>query len=154
MRSWLGCASSIARGRRHLRLGRTPKLVALGYAVLGLCASANQKHEVFPFFSWFLFPVTPNRVTHYELSPRPTLSSLGRTHQMDLHVLQQELGAALERGDTVTTSTMLSRLKRNFLACPSRFAVVRTEYEPTARWSTGAVYSSRTIAEFTCRDEP
>jgi hypothetical protein len=122
--------------------------------VLGLCAGANQKHEVFPFFSWFLFPLTPNRVTQYELAPPPTLTNLGRTHQMDLHVLEQELGSALERRDTVATPTLLRRLERNFLVCPSHFAVVRTDYEPRTRWTTGAVHSSHTLAELSCPNQP
>jgi hypothetical protein len=137
--------------RRGLRLGRVPKLVAAGYAVLGLGASANQGYEVFPFFSWFLFPLTPNYVTRYELTPLPALSALGRLHQMDMHVLLQEFGAALDGRDPLTSATLRGRLEGNFFVLPCQYAIARTEYEPIARWITGEAKMSRTVAEFTCQ---
>lgn len=146
--------SARPRRKRALRLGRMPKLVAIGYSLLGLCASANRQYEVFPFFCWFLFPITPSHVTRYELTPIPMLSALGRLHPTDLHVLIQDLGAALDRNDVATTTALRLRLERNFLVCPSHFAVTRTEYDPLARWATGTSDSSRALAEFTCHQNP
>lgn len=140
--------------KNTLRLGPVPKLVAFGYALLGVCASANDKYEVFPFFSWFLFPLTPNRVVRYELTPMPRLSELGRLHRMDLYVLTQELGARVEQDDRVAISQLRLRLEYNFLEPPCRYTLARTEYEPTARWTRGTSLTWQGLGEFTCRQGP
>lgn len=130
-----------------------PIVVSLGYAVLGLCASAAEKFEVFPFFSWFLFALTPNQIVQYELTPSPQLSALGTLHDVDLHVLLQRLGRALEARDH-EAELLRRRLESNFFVSPCRYVVTRTEFDPAARWLHGTIQSEVKIAEYTCLQRP
>ncbi len=136
-----------------LRLGRTPVVVPLCYAVLGLCASAAEKFEVFPFFSWFLFAVTPNQIIQYELTPSPQLSALGTLLVVDLHVLVQRFGRALETKDR-HAEQLRRRLESNFFVSPCDYVVTRTESDPIARWLDGTIESRQRVAEFPCLEGP
>lgn len=139
---------------RRLRLGRWPALIAATYAALGLSASANDKYEVFPFFSWFLFPVTPNQVTRFELATTATKTRLAEVLSMDLEVLIQDLGHAVVSEDAERIAELRQRLESNFLGRPCRYAVKRHVYDPVAAWQGADAGAPQVIAEYSCPDNP
>lgn len=141
-------------GARPLRLGRWPAVLAGAYAALGLCASGNDKYEVFPFFSWFLFPITPNQVTRYELATSATKTRLAQALSMDLEVIVQSLGKAVAAQDAGRIVELRERLESNFLKSPCSYAVTRRTYDPLAAWLGTDAGVSQVIAEFSCLDNP
>lgn len=141
-------------GARPLRLGRWPTLLAAAYAVLGVCAAANDKHEVFPFFSWFLFPITPAQVTRYELTTSAAPTRLAEVLSMDREVIVQKLGKALAAHDVERIFELRQRLERNFLNGPCSYAVTRRTYDPVAAWLGTDTGVSQVIAEYSCLDNP
>lgn len=135
---------------QRLRLGKSPSRLAWMYALLGVCASVNQNYEVFPFFSWFLFPLTPHYVERYELSPKPSLTALGALHLTDLDQLVQRLGKAVDAGDQKQTLEVRSLLEQNFLMTPCGYRVVKLRYDPLARWGDASAVSQSNL-EFGCQ---
>lgn len=134
-----------------------------GYAILGLAAVAAPGYEVFPFFCWFLFPVTPNQVERYVLKverdrgvtfeppvPYESSKSFGSLrNSMDLQIAAQLLGAALERGDMHDATGARKRIEANFLNPPCAYSIAVASYEPIERWR-GSPAVVRAIDEFTC----
>ncbi len=110
------------------RYARAVCLVPFTYALLGLLALSAPNYEVFPFFSWFLFPVTPATVTRFGVQiQHPAGDSTNRwyeqdtslgvaRHSMDAQVLIQTLGSAVERKDLVSVHQMRSTFEGNFSA--------------------------------------
>lgn len=121
-----------------------------GYLVAGALAVLAPGFEVFPFFCWFLFPITPNTVQHYALELQTVGGqpvSAGTTFQtlhlvqdpqaMDVWVSTQALGKAQEAGDAATVDRIRRRLEANFLPAPSRYRLVKKTFDPLERWETG-----------------
>lgn len=132
------------------------------YLVAGFLAAAAPGFEVFPFFCWFLFPVTPNVETRYELMVErlgerrwsepvryQSLDLVEDPHAMDLWFSVQALGDALEAGEGATVADVRRRLELNFLPSPSRWGVDRVRFDPLERHRTGEVEERARIATFT-----
>jgi hypothetical protein len=138
-------------------------LVPFGYAVLGVAALAAPNYEVFPFFSWFLFPVTPTTVTrfavriqHGDQPPNRTAwfeedTALGVSrHSMDAQMLIQTLGNSVESKHTTAIHQTRSTFERNFLTGPCRYRLVKRSYDPLIRWTERTQSIDIVIATFEC----
>lgn len=136
----------------------------LVYAFLGLSSIAAHNHEVFPFFCWFLFPVTPNEVVRYGLelqaiAGRPLQPPVAyeawtdagvRRNSMDLQMAVQALGAAVAENDAGGVETLRSRIESNYLRAPCSYRLVRREYEPIVAWYDPSRQFEAPVAAFTC----
>jgi len=132
------------------------------YLVAGFLAAAAPGFEVFPFFCWFLFPVTPNVEERFELQVEQlgdrkwsepqsyqALHLVEDPFAMDLWVSVQALGRALEAGDESRVAAIRRRLEANFLPAPSRWGVDRVRFDPLERYRRGVVEDRVRVATFT-----
>ena len=137
-----------------------PRLGA-GYLALAIAATAAPGFEVFPFFCWFLFPVTPNVEARYELvvsqiggrpiqPPREyqTMDLVEDPMAMDLWIATQDLGRAAVAGDAARVQALRQRIELNFIPAPNRYALERVTYDPLERWRDGTVRDRQTVAEY------
>ena len=140
---------------------RLPQLGAL-YVVLGLLATMAPGFEVFPFFCWFLFPVTPNIETRYELvvseiggrslTPPAEYQSMDLVEDpmaMDLWIAVQDLGRAEENDDTDAVGRLRRRIELNFIPAPNRYRLDRVTFDPLERWRDETVRKRETVAAYT-----
>lgn len=147
-----------------------PRLLP-AYVFAGMLASAAPGFEVFPFFCWFLFPVTPTVETRYELeverlggqalaepTPFRKLHLVAEPHAMDAWTAIQALGRALRDEDPAEVTRLRRRLEANFLPGPSRYQVVEVVFDPMERWRGEADRGRRVLARFDaeggCREVP
>lgn len=133
------------------------------YALLGLLALPTQKHEILPFFCWFLFPVVQTRVERYGVEllqfdgsaivpvwvERSALLGNDRT-SMDLQVLIAALGAAVANNDTSRATELRRRLEANFLRLPCAYRLKLRRYDVLERFRGAAEPPSAHLASFTC----
>lgn len=140
-----------------------PRL-GLAYVVAGLLAATQPGFEVFPFFSWFLFPVVPGDDPRYELvvetlegvpvTPPRDIQALGYIDDpkaMDLWVTTQRLGRSLETGSATAALAVRRIVEGSFLCGDTRYAVEKVWFDPLERWETGAVRARTRIARFESR---
>ncbi len=134
------------------------------YAALGLMAIAARGYEVFPFFCWFLFPVTPNSVERFGLElevvrgerlEAPLLyerwrAAGARRNSMDLQVAVQQLGNAIEGQRPARVAELRQRIEGNFVDRPCAYAIVRQRYEPLDRWLAGDLGERQVVARYRC----
>jgi hypothetical protein len=146
--------------RTHRLLVALPTL----YVLLGLATIPAPRHEVFPFFCWFLFPVTPNEVTRYQLelsiasgTPLRKPTAIQSTelagkvrHSMDLQVAVQAFGDALVHGHNRRAETLRRRIEANFLPTPCAYRVKQVQYDPIERWHGATDASGGWSMEFVC----
>lgn len=114
---------------------------------MGLLAAPLPRHEIFPFFSWFLFPLTPSEEVSYALKVRQNngqkiesegwnqglLPFKGNNH-IDVHYLCQRLGRAYISNDFDEESAAMDILEQQYLKPPYVFDLVRITYHPVRRW--------------------
>lgn len=133
--------------------------VAIGYA-----GWFTPRHEVFPFTSWLLFSLVPDRITDYDLllhgsplypqnPPRPFNQSgalVRAPHSIVSYQLIQQLGDAVEKGDAPRAEALRQEIEEQFAAAPMTYDLVRLTYRPAARWSSGQLVSpARIVRSFT-----
>jgi len=121
------------------------------YCLGGFLALLTPAYEVFPVFSWFLFPLTPGDEIHYELrvyeyggvtvNP-PCLYQEGGgrfvgEHSIELFELIQSLGRATESKNDLGEQGVLLLLE-NYLKAPYQVELVNVSYSPVERWKTGS----------------
>jgi hypothetical protein len=147
---------------RYRSLRRLLPVALWTYIALGFAAAAAPGFEVFPFFCWFLFPLTPNVETRYELMVErmgdeawadpvnyQELDRVEDPHAMDLWVAVQALGAAIERDDEDAVPRARRMLEANFIPGPSRYGVDRVRFDPLVRFRTDEIEDRARIATFT-----
>ncbi len=155
------CRGAALRSLRGLRRGL--RWAALGYAVAALWGGLLVPgYEVFPFFSWFLFPLTPTTEVRYELVvteqggrrlPEPlTLRHFPPRAEplpVEAYYLVQSLGEALWRKDPSEVSHVRRLLDGPFLPSSCRYRILRVSGQPMdllrERW-----HHSRPLGEFAC----
>jgi hypothetical protein len=137
----------------------------LVYLALAVLAIPTRRHEVFPFFCWFLFPVTPNVQQQFVLRLRevdgtplpstPTYSQAGdwvtEPQSMDAYVAIQALGAAVTANDDSDVSRAWQTLCGNFLPGPSEVELLRVTQDPLQTWRGAPPLSAESIGSFRCR---
>lgn len=137
-----------------------PKLktrIAVGffiYMAVALAGLPTEKHEIFPFYAWILFPVTPNTVEQYRLEledtgttpfkPRP-----GAGDPIDYFAALQRLGSALAAGRTSDAERERRFLESNYLPPDTPYRLVRLRMDPAHYYRTGEAERSiiRTFRE-------
>ena len=152
------------RVKGWLRARRLSVALPALYVLLGLAAIPAPRHEVFPFFCWFLFPVTPNLVTRYQLElmvangeallePTPIQSAeISGKHRnsMDLQMAVQAFGDALVQRHLKRAELLRRRIEANFLPAPCAYRVRQVQYDPLERWYGSTQASDGWSVDFVC----
>ncbi|GAB4269695.1 MAG TPA: hypothetical protein DIU37_00110 [Opitutae bacterium] len=115
----------------------------------GLLALPLQKHELFPVFSWFLFPLTPHEEVQYALrvyeynnkvwNP-PILFREGRGHfkgagSIEFYEVLQNAGAAYNENNMERFNKNMQLLNA-YLITPYTVEIVQIAYDPLQYWKT------------------
>jgi hypothetical protein len=136
-------------------------LFLAGYFVLGLATVMLPQQEVFPVYSWFLFPLVPGQQTRYALRLREARGQKFATpllyqdaegfvvnpHSVTVDELVQQLGRAVEQGRTNEQQHICQVLERNHLPPQCQYELVTIIFDPLVRWRTGQ-YEVRPIAQY------
>ena len=117
----------------------------------GLFTLLTPQHEVFPLFSWFLFPLTPNpgtrpallledyRGTHYAapVAVEKADGVLTSAQAPAVFALTQELGRAVAVANESEVSRLRRILEGDYLPGPGRYALAEITYDPIERFRSG-----------------
>src|ERR1017187_2786034 len=123
-------------------------LFLAGYFVLGLATVLLPRQEVFPVYSWFLFPLLPGQQTRYALrlqeargqrltSPllyQDAEGFVANPHSVTVDELVQQLGLAVEKARTDEQRRLRQVLEKNPLPAPCREERVAITFDPRVRW--------------------
>lgn len=134
------------------------------YLGLALLAIPTRRHEIFPFFCWFLFPLTPNVEVHFVLRVReaagtplphaPPYAEAGpwvkEPHSMDAYVAIQTLGNAITRHDSASAGRAWRLLSGNFIAAPCDAELLRVTADPLELWRGGSPRHTESVAQLKC----
>jgi hypothetical protein len=138
-------------------------LYILATPVLGIIGLATSPHkEIYPFFSWFLFALTPGHKTSYQIqihatrdatlpTPLPYTQAKGYVptpHAITVRELTQRLAKAIEKGDLDAQNTARSLLERHHLYPGTTYSIHRTEYDPLLVWQGKQEPITELIATF------
>jgi hypothetical protein len=128
----------------------------------GLGVLVMPAHEVFPLFSWFLFPLTPNspqvrpvlQLEEYQghryepACPMESVREVVPPAQAPTVVrLAQDLARAVAAGDEKGIALARQKLETNFLTGTGRYALAELSYDPIERLH-GGPERARTLREF------
>jgi hypothetical protein len=144
---------------RRLKLGMVLFVALVFFG--GLASGPRRNNETFPFYSWFLFSLTPQakdkyaiKVTQYgphRFKParfyEHLVGVLGQPHSPTAHKIIQRLGEAVKRGDEEEVAKQRRLLEDNFMPGPSQYWLAEIFYDPVVRYKTGAVEEKR-LREF------
>ena len=119
--------------------------------IFGILSAPTPKHEVFPFFCWFLFSITPGpgihysiEITHQEnepLSPSqpfqksPLVQFFESSTNADRII--QNLGRAIEDGNEEEIERFRDLLENNYFRSPVRYRVLKNKRDPLQYQRTG-----------------
>ena len=122
----------------------------------------NARHELFPFYSWFLFSLVPQpdaavyemliheapagQVFDPPIASRKANEGLLRSpHSVDLFRTVQELGRAAQARDAAACDRLRAGVERRFrVTGPVRYEIVKQTYDNAiARWSSREVAPHR-----------
>ncbi len=124
-------------------------LYILATPVLGIIGLITSPHkEIYPFFSWFLFALTPSYKTSYQIhihatrdialpTPLPYTQAQGYVptpQAITVRELTQRLGKAIEKGDLHTQGIVRGLLERHHLYPGTTYSIHRAEYDPLLVW--------------------
>jgi len=126
-------------------------LFLAGYFLSGLLTLLLPRQEVFPVYSWFLFPLAPGRETRYALrlqqvrgqSLDPPLlyqdagDFVADPHSVTVDELVQQLGRAEQAGRWEESRRIRLLLEKDHLPRPCRYELVTITFDPLVRWRTG-----------------
>lgn len=134
--------------KKYRRLQSALAALVVGTFALGMVSAVRPGGEIFPFASWFLFSLVPQRVTSYEIrvhswgerkfDPPKSLidvDSLVRSPQSSLvYQLVQRFGRAVEAGDAAESDRAWSLLQARFSSSDGlRYDLVKLTYDPMER---------------------
>jgi hypothetical protein len=155
--------------KKYRRIQAVLLLVLAGTFALGLVSAVRPAGEIFPFASWFLFSLVPQRVTSYDLlvrfwgsrefePPKPLIEVDGllRTPRSStVYQLVQRYGRAVEAGNRGEAEAAWRLLKAKFSSTdPVVFEVVKRSYDPLDRSRGGKVEQIRIDALAPAPDSP
>ena len=135
------------------------------YFAGGLLTLLRPGQEVFPVYSWFLFPLVPHAGPEYELllhevngrsvdPPRlyqEAAEFVDSPHSITVHQLTQQMGKALERGENESSYREL--LEKNWLPPHTSYDLVKINADAIGRWKTGQ-YEMETVRIFKTAPAP
>ena len=136
--------------------------------VVGYAGWFTPRREIFPFGSWMMFALVPNRLTDYDLllhgtadqpqePPRPFDESGGLVHaphSIVSYQLIQQLGQAVEAGDHARAEGLRRQVEEQFAVPQMRYDLIRVTYLPVPRWQSGQVLSRRPVGSFVATAPP
>ncbi|MEM6821413.1 MAG: hypothetical protein AAF558_05675 [Verrucomicrobiota bacterium] len=116
----------------------------LAVFVIGLIAAPTKKHEIFPFFCWFLFSKTPETtinhvivLTHFDgkpiIPPQPFMESplIERFEAgTNAHRVIQALGTAIENQDQKEMIRHRNMIEESYFKGPTTYEVRKRIYDP------------------------
>jgi len=148
--------------KKYRRLKSVLAAILGGTLALGLVSAVRPAGEIFPFASWFLFSLVPQRVTSYDMLVRswgeqrfdpPTPLNeveglLGSPRSSTVFQLVQRYGRAEEAGDRAEAEVAWRLLQPKFTsAAPVTFELVKRSYDPVDRSRGGRVEQIRIETE-------
>lgn len=156
---------------RYWHLRRWLPRMGLGYVLAGLLAAGVPGFEVFPFFSWFLFPIVPTTELRYELvlhrhvgaaiePPRDLqeMKIFSDPTAMDLWLATQRLGKELTRDGEAGAAATRALIEANFVCAGSEYAVHEVRFDVLDRWVKKETVSRRELVRWEskgpCRSSP
>lgn len=134
----------------------------LSIVVLGLIAAPTKKHEIFPYFCWFLFSQTPGIEDNYELVilaydgkkvvPQSFMTSSlvtgrGAESSTNSHRIIEALGKAVLAGDLTAIQDHRAMIEGNYFNKPVTYLIKKKVYDPIQYRRTGKAEES-VIATF------
>ncbi len=135
----------------------------LSLLVLGILAAPTKKHEVFPFFCWFLFSQTPGIEDNYELiiiahngqtldhpqsfMTSPLVDGKGQESSTNAHRIIEALGKAIIANDQAAITTQRAMIEGNYFNQPVSYQIKKKIYDPIQYRRTGKAEES-VIATF------
>jgi hypothetical protein len=148
--------------REYRRIRRGMSWFLAAYFVGGLLTLLLPEREVFPVYSWFLFPLVPRAETQYalllhEVSGQrvepPCLyqdaeGRIPRPHSVTVFQLTQKFGAAFEHGQA-DQARYCELLEKNWLPARTRYELVKVNADPIARWKNGRFEITQRLEMFT-----
>lgn len=135
--------------------------------VIGLAGTLTPRGEIFPFASWFLFSLRPDRVVSYDLllrgserrplgSPRPFNQGGGLVkapHSVTVYQLVQQLGHAIESRRPEEIRRLRQEIEAQFSVAGMRYDIVRVSYGLADRWSGQLPSRSEPLASYAGGEE-
>jgi hypothetical protein len=136
-------------------------LFLAGYFALGLATVLHPRQEVFPVYSWFLFPLVPGEQTRYTLRLQETHGQrltapllyqdaegiVTNPHSVTVDELVQQLGLAVQKGRADEQQRLRQVLEKNYLPLPCQYELVAITFDPLVRWHTGR-YEVKLLAQY------
>lgn len=134
--------------KKYRRLQAALATLVVGTFALGMVSAVRPGGEIFPFASWFLFSLVPQRVTSYEIRvhawgdqkfdpAKPLIEVSGLVHSPQSSVvyqLVQRYGRAVESGNTVERSSAWRLLQARFSSAATlRYDLIKLSYNPMER---------------------
>ena len=149
------------RGYRRLRRVAVALLVV--EFVVGMGGYLTPRHEIFPFASWFLFLLVPDRTSDYDLllrandgnpidPPQPYSQAswlVSAPHSILTYNLVQQFGDAETSHDTPRSRRLRRQLEALFTQPRVQYDLVRNTSRPVERYETGQVRTRQTLRSFT-----
>ena len=133
---------------------------------VGLGSELPPRREWFPFASWFLFVLVPNRTVECDVEiravddqPLDPPQRFSRTqgmvylpHSIAAFNVIQGLGQALRSGDAARARAARAQLESLCGTRRLRYDVVENTYDPVPRYDTGATLRRRVLGSFTTHE--
>ena len=135
----------------------------VGYLAIALVAAASSpRHEIFPFFCWFLFPLTPNIEMGFDAEllsigglelPEPKsfreAKQLVSAGSVDARFAVESLGAA-HSAHPAELEHRRRWFEARFLAPPCRYRVTLRRYQPLRAFEGTADLERQVLGEYEC----
>ncbi len=140
----------------------------LAEVTVGYAGWFTPRREVFPFSSWSMFALVPNRLSEYDLllhgtagqpqePPRSLNQSRGLVHaphSVVTHQLVQQFGQAVEGNDPTLAEGIRRQVEEQFAVAHVRYDLIQVAYRPVPRWQSGQVLSQRFLRSFVATQPP
>jgi len=135
----------------------------LSIFIFGLLAAPTKKHEIFPYFCWFLFSQTPGTEDNYELvitayagdvldhpqsfMSSPLVTGKGAESSTNAHRIIEALGKAIVSRNLDAIQNHRAMVEGNYFKKPVSYQIHKKVYDPIQYRRTGKAEVS-TIAAF------
>jgi len=139
-----------------MRLALTGFLLSI--FIFGILAAPTKKHEIFPYFCWFLFSQTPGIEDNYELiiiafdgkpleppqsfMTSPVVSGRGAESSTNAHRIIEALGKAILKGHPDRIQEHRSMVEGNYFNKPVSYRIKKKIYDPIQYRRTGKAEES------------
>lgn len=153
------------------RFRKRSRIFLLLYAVIGIAGLATPQQEIFPIFSWFLFPITPQMTEHeYNLrlfevngiyrsaepfyKDAPSAEYAEKPNSPEAWQIIQNLGKAYIKGDQERVLELRRLLEISYIPNVTGYALIQIGYNPIKRFQRDPdAFGERTLERFS-RLEP